>query len=34
MAKKLQKTNAMRILDQKKIPYEVRQYPEDGPIAA
>ena len=34
MAKKIAKTNAMRILDQKKIPYEVRTYPEDGPIAA
>ena len=28
------KTNAMRILDRKKIPYEVHTYPEDGPVAA
>lgn len=34
MAKKINKTNAMRFLDQKKISYEVRDYPEDGPIAA
>ena len=34
MAKKLTKTNAMRILDREKIPYEIHTYPEDGPIAA
>ena len=34
MAKKISKTNAMRILDGGKIPYEIRSYPEDGPIAA
>ncbi len=34
MAKKLAKTNAMRILDTEKIPYEVRSYPENGPVAA
>ena len=34
MPKKPAKTNAMRILDQKKIPYEIHTYPEDGPIAA
>ena len=34
MAKKLQKTNAMRILDREKISYEIHTYPEDGPIAA
>lgn len=34
MAKKLTKTNAMRILDGEKITYTVREYPENGPIAA
>ncbi len=34
MAKKPSKTNAMRILDSSKIRYTVREYPEDGPIAA
>lgn len=34
MGKKTVKTNAMRILDREKIPYNVREYPEDGPIAA
>ena len=34
MAKKISKTNAMRLLDSEKIPYTVRQYPEDGPVAA
>ena len=34
MAKKISKTNAMRILDTEKIKYEVRTYPEDGPVAA
>lgn len=34
MAKKIAKTNAMRLLDQQKIPYEIHTYPEDGPIAA
>ena len=34
MAKKIAKTNAMRILDRAKVSYEVRTYPEDGPIAA
>ena len=33
-AKKINKTNAMRILDRKKINYTVHTYPEDGPIAA
>lgn len=34
MAKKISKTNAMRILDSEKITYEIREYPDDGPIAA
>ena len=34
MAKKISKTNAMRILESEKIQYEMRSYPEDGPIAA
>ena len=34
MGKKITKTNAMRILDREKIPYEVREYPDDGPISA
>ena len=34
MAKKISKTNAMRILDGARIPYEIHSYPEDGPIAA
>ena len=34
MAKKISKTNAMRILDSAKIKYEIREYPENGPIAA
>ena len=33
MAKQV-KTNAMRMLDRKKIDYIVREYPENGPIAA
>ncbi len=28
------KTNAMRLLDQSKIEYTVREYPENGPVAA
>ena len=34
MAKKISKTNAMRILDSEKITYNIREYPEDGPLAA
>ena len=34
MAKKQTKTNAMRILDRKKIEYNVREYPLNGPVAA
>ena len=34
MAKKISKTNAMRILESDKVNYEVREYPEDGPVAA
>lgn len=34
MAKKIKKTNAMRILDREKISYEIRDYPENGPISA
>ena len=34
MAKKISKTNAMRILESNKVDYEVREYPEDGPVAA
>lgn len=34
MKDKQKKTNAMRLLDQKKIKYTVREYPEDGPVAA
>lgn len=34
MAKKPSKTNAMRILDQKKIEYKIIEYPEDGPVSA
>lgn len=32
MAKKEEKTNVMRVLDQKKIPYAAHTYPADGPI--
>ena len=33
MAKhKEEKTNVMRVLDQKKIPYTAHTYPADGPI--
>ncbi len=28
------KTNAMRILDKEKIEYNIREYPQDGPISA
>ena len=28
------KTNAMRLLDKAKVKYEVREYPQDGPVAA
>lgn len=28
------KTNAMRLLDKAKVDYEVREYPQDGPVAA
>lgn len=28
------KTNAMRMLDKEKIEYTIRDYPQDGPIAA
>ena len=28
------KTNAMRLLDSKKIKYTAREYPQDGPVAA
>lgn len=28
------KTNAMRILDKAKIEYTIREYPQDGPVAA
>ncbi len=34
MAKKIAKTNAMRILDGHKIEYVVREYPSDGPVSA
>ena len=34
MASKIVKTNAMRLLDKEKIEYTVREYPQDGPIAA
>ncbi len=34
MSKKISKTNAMRILDSEKITYNIREYPENGPIAA
>ena len=34
MAKKVSKTNAMRILDSEKINYEIREYPENGPVSA
>ena len=34
MAKKMSKTNAMRILDGAKISYVVREYPTDGSLAA
>ena len=34
MAKKVQKTNAMRLLDSAKIEYTMREYPENGPVAA
>ena len=32
MAKKEEKTNVMRLLDQKKIPYTAHFYPADGPV--
>ena len=32
MAKKEEKTNVMRVLAQKKIPYTAHAYPADGPI--
>ncbi|MBR3641524.1 MAG: Cys-tRNA(Pro) deacylase [Oscillibacter sp.] len=32
MAKKEEKTNVMRVLDQRKIPYEAHFYPTDGAI--
>jgi len=32
MAKKEEKTNVMRTLEQKKIPYTAHTYPTDGPI--
>lgn len=32
MAKKEEKTNVMRVLDQKKIPYTAHAYPADGPV--
>ena len=32
MAKKEEKTNVMRVLEQKKIPYTAHAYPADGPI--
>ena len=32
MAKKDEKTNVMRVLEQKKIPYTAHTYPADGPI--
>ena len=32
MAKKEEKTNVMRTLEQKKIPYTAHTYPADGPI--
>ncbi|MDO5755288.1 MAG: Cys-tRNA(Pro) deacylase [Tissierellia bacterium] len=34
MAKKFSKTNAMRLLEQVNIPYQVREYPDDGPVGA
>lgn len=34
MGAKQVKTNAMRILDRQKINYTVREYPQDGPVAA
>ena len=34
MGAKPVKTNAMRILDKEKIEYNVREYPQDGPVAA
>lgn len=34
MAKKIAKTNAMRLLDSVKVEYVVRDYPENGPISA
>lgn len=33
-SKKVVKTNAMRILDSKKIDYSVHVYPNDGPVSA
>ena len=32
MAKKEEKTNVMRVLDQKKVPYTAHAYPPDGPV--
>lgn len=34
MGKKVAKTNAMRILDKNKIEYNIREYPENGPVSA
>ncbi len=33
MAKKEEKTNVMRVLDQKKVPYTAHSYPHDGETA-
>ena len=32
MAKKEEKTNVMRLLDQHKVPYTAHSYPADGPV--
>lgn len=34
MAKKVSKTNAMRLLDKEKISYEIREYETNGSLAA
>lgn len=34
MKDKQKKTNAMRLLDREKISYTIREYPENGPVAA